>query len=845
MPSNAQYTALKKEDALFHQRFHLLSILCSILFLCCGFEVARAQEKTEFKTCLVLGGVVQGGRNLLHKDPIEAMIVAGVAIRPSVGDAIGEKKWVELSANKDGWFESPAFSGGYAYISVPSEKEKVVLLEAAGHTLVYVNGTPRTGDPYSAGYVRLPIALHKGENSLLFLVGRGRLRASLKMVSNPLILDASDATLPDFRLGEALKTSGALVIINASNDWKRGLKIVSESPGGKRLVRTIPALLPTSVRKIAFGIEGTAPKTLDGKKYSIYLADASGVPSSESIEINLRVRKRTETYKRTFTSQIDGSVQYYAVNPASEYVGRKPGMPNLPLPALALSLHGASVEGLGQADAYASKSWAHIVAPTNRRPYGFDWEEWGRLDALEVLDLAQKELNTDPSRTYLTGHSMGGHGTWQVGVQYPDKFAALAPSAGWVSFFSYAGTQKSKTPSPMEAILQRAANPSDTLALSHNYAQQSIYILHGDADDNVPISEARTMATHLASFHKDFQIHEQPGAGHWWSEGDEAGARCVDYPGFFDLFSKRRIPNLPEVRHVDFTTANPEVSATCHWATIEQQLKPLEISSIDVTLDPHIRRYSGTTKNVKTMNFNLNSLEGTDPVNFVLDGVKLDKLTCLKDKTLTLIREGGSWVQASSSTLHAQKNALRSGNFKAAFNHRFQFVVGTKGTFAENEWALSKAKFDAETFWYRGNGSVDILLDTEFNPTKEVDRSVILYGNADTNSAWKVLLKEVDLEVHRGVAVFGKEKIEGENRAALFVRPRFNSSIAYVAAVSGTGIVGMRLTDRIPIFLSGVGIPDCIALSPESLSQGVAGVKAAGFFGNDWTVGGGDFIFNH
>ena len=826
-----------------HIRNIWLIMVSSILIVCSGLEMAGSQEKTDFKTCLVMGGVVQGGRNLLHKDPIEAMIVVGTSIHPAVGDSIGEKKWAELSANKDGWFESPAFSGGYAFISAPSDREKVVLLEAAGHTLVYVNGTPRTGDPYSNGYVRLPIALHKGENSLLFLVGRGRLRAAIKTVVNPLLLDASDATLPDFRLGEALKTSGALIAINASNEWKQGLKIVTETPEGKRLVRTIPALPPTSVRKVAFSIEGGSPKSADNKKYLFYLADSAGTPISESIEISLRVRKQTETYKRTFISQIDGSVQYFAVNPASDYVDRKPGMPNLPPAALALSLHGASVEGLGQADAYASKSWVHLVAPTNRRPYGFDWEEWGRLDALEVLDVAQKELKTDPTRTYLTGHSMGGHGTWQIGVQYPDKFAALAPSAGWVSFFSYAGTQKSKTPTPMEAILQRATNPSDTLALSHNYTQQSIYILHGDADDNVPISEARAMATHLAGFHKDFQLHEQPGAGHWWSEGDEAGARCVDYPGFFDLFSKRRIPNLSEVRHVDFTTANPEISATCHWATIDQQQKPLEISSADITLDPHIRRFSGTTKNVKTLKFNLNSLEGTEPVSFVLDGVKLEKLAFPKDKILTLVREGATWAHASSSNA-GQKNALRSGNFKAAFNHRFQFVVGTKGTFVENEWALSKAKFDAETFWYRGNGSVDILLDTEFNPAKEVDRSVILYGNSETNSAWKVLLKEADVEVRRGVAVMGKEKIEGENLAVLFVRPRIGSSIASVGVISGTGIVGMRLTDRIPIFLSGVGIPDCITLSPESLHEGVAGVKAAGYFGNDWSVGSGDFIFN-
>ena len=70
------------------------------------------------------------------------------------------------------------------------------------------------------------------------------------------------------------------------------------------------------------------------------------------------------------------------------------------------------------------------------------------------------------------------------------------------------------------------------------------------------------------------------------------------------------------------------------------------------------------------------------------------------------------------------------------------------------------------------------------------------------------------------------------------------SATACVGAISGTGISGMKLADRIPIFLSGVGIPDLIALSPESLSEGAKGVKAAGFFGNDWSVENGEFAFD-
>ena len=92
---------------------------------------------------------------------------------------------------------------------------------------------------------------------------------------------------------------------------------------------------------------------------------------------------------------------------------------------------------MNQSASYAPKTWGHVVAPTNRRPYGFNWEEWGRLDALEVLDIVKERYNIDENRIYLTGHSMGGHGVWHIGSLFPDRFAAIGPSAGWISFWTY------------------------------------------------------------------------------------------------------------------------------------------------------------------------------------------------------------------------------------------------------------------------------------------------------------------------------------------------------------------------------------------------------------------------
>ena len=39
-------------------------------------------------------------------------------------------------------------------------------------------------------------------------------------------------------------------------------------------------------------------------------------------------------------------------------------------------------------------------------------------------------LNIDADRVYLTGLSMGGYGTWSLGMAEPERFAAIAPICG-------------------------------------------------------------------------------------------------------------------------------------------------------------------------------------------------------------------------------------------------------------------------------------------------------------------------------------------------------------------------------------------------------------------------------
>lgn len=763
-----------------------------------------------------LGTRVQGARrSAVHVDPVEHQIVTGTWKAPVDGQA----GWTKVEANPQGEFRGGPASGGYIHTTIDSSTNRIALLEATGHSLVYVNGVPRTGDPYSYGYASLPIELKRGKNELLFLCGRGRFTAKLIDPPKPVSIDLRDATTPDIVKGSTGDLWAGIIIRNATKTPLTNLSF--EVSGKSTPVWPIPAL---AIRKVGVQV----PIGADGR-YDIKLLQNGRLLDTATLE--LRVREPGQTHKVTFVSQIDGSVQYYAINPASS-----PGEDK----ALFLSLHGASVEAIGQADAYSPKAWGHLVAATNRRPYGFDWEEIGRLDALEVLALAKTRLVPDNTKIYLTGHSMGGHGTWHIGSHYPHLFAAIAPSAGWISFQTYAGGQQYQNPNPIEQMLLRAGSPSDTFGLKNNLYSRGVYILHGDADDNVPVAQARQMREALNG-HKDLQWHEEKGAGHWWDANPEPGSDAVDFAPIFDFFSKRRLPRISEVREIDFTTASPGISSQMHWAYILQQEKPFVFSRIKIQAFPQLARFVGTTENVAVLALAIGAVSDGKKITLEIDGQTLEPNQPTINR-IFLYKQAGKWSVGGTPNPN-DKSPSRYGSFKDIYKNRVAFVYGTAGTPDENAWALAKARYDAETFWYRGNGSVDVIPDTAIGPEIE-ERNYIVYGNANTNRAYSKLVDDEIFLTSKGFRYGGNELTNAKSVAAYFIRPRKGSSLTSVGVIGGTDIVGMRLCDRVPVFTSGAAFPDVIVYGPEALLDGAKGVRLAGFFGNDWKVASGDWALS-
>lgn len=184
-----------------------------------------------------------------------------------------------------------------------------------------------------------------------------------------------------------------------------------------------------------------------------------------------------------------------------------------PLPVI-LFLHGSGERGddnraqigtgLGpwlrtHADAFP----ALVVFPQS--PRGRSWDGDVARAAMAALDAASREFDGDPRRTYLTGMSRGGYGTWSLALEHPDRFAALAPVCGGIT------DPPGRHDLAVEAV---AAAPDPFAAAAQRLRGIPSWIFHGARDDVVPPAQSRRMAEALRDAGADVRYTEFPEANH-------------------------------------------------------------------------------------------------------------------------------------------------------------------------------------------------------------------------------------------------------------------------------------------------------------------------------------------
>jgi predicted esterase len=259
------------------------------------------------------------------------------------------------------------------------------------------------------------------------------------------------ASSPHPLFARHLKSLDALV----RNEWARAVKAIRQNPA--------------YARDTVF-YAGAMLKGLDGDqgKWQTYLD-----------------RKQPLTFSHESPS--DHTFQMYKVTLPDKWDDKK-ACPMI------VSLHGAgnpnpiffAIKMLpGLQDVYAPQ--AYIVEPWGRGNMGY--RGLAEDDVLEAMADAGKQFKIDPDRTYLMGHSMGGLGTWSMGLRMPDRFAAIGISAGF----------NRNAPTP---------------GIGENACGLPVRIWHGRKDDTISVEEGQKMNEELKKYGQNVTLVIDPDKTH-------------------------------------------------------------------------------------------------------------------------------------------------------------------------------------------------------------------------------------------------------------------------------------------------------------------------------------------
>lgn len=294
-------------------------------------------------------------------------------------------------------------------------------------------------------------------------------------------------------------------------------------------------------------------------------------------------------HARTVRGRYDGTLQPYRLfvpeiaesEKAAETAATSKDGASALLPLL-ICLHGRGVNQDAWFDYTPVKREAQrfgfiVAAPHGRGSYFYRGP--GEQDVLDVLEEVQSLCPVDPDRVYLIGHSMGGWGTWWIGLRRADLFAAICPMAGMA--------------------------PLDLLP---NAKHLDPFILHDNDDPIVEVEQSLRAVRRLAELGLSFRYREEYGYGHKSSMIGDNLPRVLRW-----FLEHRRVQSPAHVVHVARTPA----SGKAYWMRIVEPLKfpgTMRVAAEYRAPDQlHIQ-----TENVRAFAVDLARLDPTSPETLLL-----------------------------------------------------------------------------------------------------------------------------------------------------------------------------------------------------------------------------------
>ncbi|MEM2058252.1 MAG: prolyl oligopeptidase family serine peptidase [Thermoproteota archaeon] len=819
------------------------------------------------------------GRNGFYIDFLEEAGGEG-RIKPYAGlshssDCVksGSVRWEEYIAEPSGFVDFVKLFGepfvefwnlrggiAYAYTTIESKEHKrvVFLLGSEDSVMVWLNGKlvhhNNIGRHASPGQDIFVADLEAGINRLLVKVARyaGGWGFYLQRYDavGKLFINEARAIIPHLRVGEKLNGWACLPIANTTKQKLNKIRLrVLENDIFKPSLTEVPGLAPGEWRSIPFWIAAKREARLDEDPELKISVEVEG--EVKNVSLKPVIRNRNEWFMTTYLSKVDGSVQPYGLLIPTSYEGNR----SYPLIVL---LHG--YKGGWAIGNYALKEWC-IVAGVYARgevPY----MEIGERDVFEVIEAVKERYNIDEDRIYLTGHSMGGRGTWYLGLHRPDVWAAIAP----LSARSYYHKQEQagvEIPQYLWVLLDEKS----PMYLAENALNLPIFVSHGSEDKVVPVDHSRCIVAQLREMGYTVEYEEEAGMGHTWSRSGRPwwGEEWLDRPAIFNFFHKYRRKRYP--RKIRYKTNGLRFNKA-YWVEIDEMNTIYNTARINAeVLDGNVIQV--LTENVLQFTLELQEDLGIDidkSLTIVVNGFKVLIESIPKSKKVTLremLNEKGEvmgytfllnreevekkgafpvWARLDEGGVVEVLHLRRDGGLKKrpslfgpildAFNSPFILVYGTLGNEAEVE-ANRKAAYDVAMWWKsHANGDCEVKADWELTTKDILEFNVILFGNPRTNILLAQVNEKLPIRFDGEGIRLGSQMLTEEDVGFIMIYPNPLNPERYMLLNSSITAKGMENIKK--LYNRWMELPDYIIFNSAFTKEGWKGILAAGFFDKEW-----------
>jgi predicted esterase len=491
---------------------------------------------------------------------------------------------------------------------------------------------------------------------------------------------------------------------------------------------------------------------------------------------------------RAYRSRVDGSLQPYAVTAPADY-----GNDATKKWRLDVVLHGrdaslTEVKFLQQhnGDRATPKDQDFVRLDIfGRGNNAYRWA--GESDVREALTnfLTLEAFNnrgTQPfNRLVLRGFSMGGAGTWHLGLHTPNQWAVIGPGAGFTTTHGYI-KDLPKLPAYQEACL----HIYDALDYAENAFNVPVVAYSGENDpqkaaaDNI---EKKLKALGIPMTHLVAPGLEHSFPPEWQKKAEGLYAK---YGG------KGRAEYPSKVHFVTYTLKYP----VCAWVNVLGLDKHYERALVDA------EKSGDTSFTVKTANVRVLALTMPDAVTTVLMTVSIDgqEVTArpsfnqaTQQAVIYLEKKDGAWRAVLPQKIltdqqrHLVKTTGLTGPIDDVFMESFLCVRGTGKPWhaATRKYADANLQRFAQEWSQYLRGDLPIKDDVEVTDEDISGRNLILFGDPASNTLIAQVLDRLPLKWTKESIAFAGKTASAVDHVPVLIYPSPLNSSRYVVLNSG------------------------------------------------------------